>query len=62
MTSNEKFELQSCSSRRKLQFPYKFYPHLNSYQKVLIFLKEKPRLPPRETAVGTRYSTRDGLL
>lgn len=33
----EKFELQNCRSRRKLQFAYKFYPHPSSYQKKLWF-------------------------
>jgi hypothetical protein len=31
----KKFELQSCRTRQKLQFSYKFHFHLSSYQKVI---------------------------
>jgi hypothetical protein len=39
----ENFELQSCRSRQKLQFSYKFYLHLSSNKKIQIFEK---RLDP----------------
>jgi hypothetical protein len=39
----ENFELQSCRSRRKLQFSYKVYLHPSSNKKLQIFEK---RLDP----------------
>jgi hypothetical protein len=40
MTSNEKIELQSYRSRRKLQFSDKFYLHRSSYKKLQFFENE----------------------
>jgi hypothetical protein len=45
------FELQSCRSRRKLQFSYKVYLHPSLNKKITNFWKETGPLPPWPTAV-----------
>jgi hypothetical protein len=53
----ENFELQSCRSRRKLQFSYKVYLHPSSNKKITIFLK-RDCTPTAVTHSGRkRYST-----
>jgi hypothetical protein len=46
------FVLQSCRSRRKLQFSYKVYLHPSSNKKVTNFWKQIVPLPPWATAVA----------
>jgi hypothetical protein len=60
---SKNFELQSCRSRRKLQFSYKVYLH-SSFKKIQFFEKKTGLLLPCPTAGATvpRRSYRSGRI